>query len=262
MIIKIKQFILVLWGVIILSNCGADDIASEPEADDTLVGFTTVPLSANKPVVRGGESVLGNMVADSFLQHAHSLGYDVDFAMANGGNIRFNATKRPDGIYPVGDLTRDDTQEILPFNNTGIVLEITGAELKSTFERSVHALPLAEGSSGNGAFAQLSSGIQIVVDTDQQPQVIDELNNVESIVTEGERVQQVSINGEQLDMNSTYLVLIPSFAASGGDGYVLLGAINNDRRTDLGIHLVIALEDYLKQYSPVTPIIENRILID
>lgn len=245
-----------------LFGCNADDIAPIAESDESVAGFTTVDLDANKPVVRGGEAVLGNLIADSFLSYAINEGYNVDFAMANGGNIRFNSTTRTNGIYPAGDITQDDINELLPFNNTGIIVEITGLELKSTLERSVHALPISEGNSGNGAFAHVSSGIQIVVDTSLQAQIIDELNNVGSITIEGERVVQVTINGELLDLQRTYLVLIPSFAAGGGDAYVTLGAIGDDRKIDLAEPLKIALRDYLAVISPVTPIIENRILVD
>ena len=73
---------------------------------------------------------------------------------------------------------------------------------------------------------------------------------------------QVTINGELLDLQHTYLVLIPSFAASGGDAYVMLGAIGDDRKIDLAEPLKIALRNYLAVISPVTPILENRILVD
>ncbi len=263
---KIKSLnyesLTIILFILCFLGCGADDIVSVPESDDSVVGFTTVDLDANKPIVRGGEAVLGNLIADAFLSYAIEEGYDIDFAMANGGNMRFNSTTRPDGIYPTGDITQDDINELLPFDNTGIIIEITGLELKSTFERSVHALPVPEGSSGNGAFAHLSSGVQIVVDTSLQTQIIDELNDVETIATEGERVVQITINGEQLNLEQTYLVLIPSFAAGGGDAYVTLGAIGDDRKTDLAEPLKLALRDYLETNSPVTPIIENRILAD
>jgi 2',3'-cyclic-nucleotide 2'-phosphodiesterase (5'-nucleotidase family) len=243
-------------------GCSADDIVPVPQSDESVVGFTTVDLDANKPVVRGREAVIGNLIADSFLFYALEEGYDVDFAMANGGNIRFNSTTRPNGIYPIGDITQNDINEILPFNNTGIIVEITGLELKSTLERSVHALPIPEGSSGNGAFAHLSSGVQIFVDTSLQAQIIDELNNAESIAIEGNRVVQVTINGELLDLQRNYLVLIPSFAAGGGDAFVMLGAISDDKKTDLAEPLKFALQKYLETNSPVTPIIENRIIVD
>ena len=254
--------LMIIFSVFFFLGCGADDIVPKPEPDESVAGFTTVDLDANKPVIRGGEAVLGNLIADSFFFYAIDKGYNVDFSMANGGNIRFNSTTRPNGIYPAGNITQDDINELLPFNNTGIIVEITGLELKSTLERSVHALPLSEGSSGNGAFAHVSSGVQIVVDTSLQAQIIDELNNVGTITIEGERVVQVTINGELLDLQRTYLALIPSFAAGGGDAYVMLGAIGDDRKIDLAEPLKVALRNYLAVISPVTPIIENRILVD
>jgi 2',3'-cyclic-nucleotide 2'-phosphodiesterase (5'-nucleotidase family) len=256
-----KNLMMIFFAFCFL-GCGADDIVAMSESDDSVVGFTTVDLDANKPVIRGGEAVLGNLIADSFFSHAIEEGYNIDFALANGGNIRFNSTTRPNGIYPAGNITQDDINELLPFNNTGVIVEITGQELKSSLERSVHALPVPAGSSGNGAFAHVSSGVQIIVDTNLQAQIIDELNNVGTIIIEGERVVQVTINGELLDLQRTYSVLIPSFAVGGGDSYIMLGAIGDDRKIDLGKSLKIALQNYLAVISPVTPIIENRILID
>lgn len=257
---KLKK-VSILTVLLLISSCGQDDIVPVPEPNDSIVGFSTVELNANKPVVRGGEAVLGNLVADSFAAYARSQNHNIDFAVANGGNIRFDSALRPDGIYPAGNITQDNAHEILPFNNTGIVIEITGAELKSTFERSVYAIPVTDTFTGSGAFMQLSSGIQIVVDINLPAQILDELNGVERIVSEGQRVIQVSINGEPMQLDKNYLVLIPSYAAGGGDGFVALGAINSERRVDLGIPLVEALIDYLNINSPITPIIENRILV-
>jgi len=260
MTVRINWFLLCV--LISMMGCGADDVATQDEVDQSVIGFTTVALDANKPVVRGGESVLGNLIADSFLKHAIEKGFEVDFAMINGGNIRFDSSVHPSGIYPIGELTRADVNEILPFNNTGIIIQITGAELKSTLERSVHELPIPAGTNGGGAFLQLSAGVQVIVDTRQQTQVIDELNNEMTIVTEGERIIQLLINGESLDLSKTYLVLLSSFAASGGDGFIVVGNIEQTRKIDLGEPLRNALEGYLIANTPVSPIIENRILID
>jgi len=246
----------------LVTGCGASDIANEPAVDQSMVGYTTVPLDANKAVVRGKEAVLGNLVADAFVEYARENGYDVDFAIVNGGNLRFDPNVRADGIYPAGEITRENVSEILPFGNSGIILTITGGELKKTLERSVHHLPLTPDEDGNGAFLHFSAGVQVVADLSRQPQVIDELNQETEIVTPGERIVSMTLNGDNLDLEANYLVLASSFIAGGGDGHLTLGQIEDSRRTDLGEDLVVALENYFRQNSPVTPIVENRIIID
>jgi len=259
---KLLNKLIPLFFIYFTLGCGSDDVAGNAEVDQSIVGYTTVALDANKNVVRGNEAILGNLIADSFLDYAKQKGFMIDFALVNGGNIRFSSLLHPNGVYPIGNITAANIDELLPFGDSGIVIQITGAELKSTLERSVNAIPIPDGSSGSGAFMQLSSGIQIVVDSSQQNQVIDELTNVASIVTEGQRIVQVLINGESLDLQREYLVLVPEFVADGGDGFVALNNIEAERKTDLQEPLDIALDSYLRKTSPVTPILENRILID
>ncbi|MCW8997286.1 MAG: 5'-nucleotidase C-terminal domain-containing protein, partial [Kangiellaceae bacterium] len=103
--------------------CSSDDVAVAPQIDETIVGFSQVDIDANKPVVRGGESIFGNLVADAMYFHAIQQGFQVDAAIINGGNLRFNGDSRPDGIYLAGPITRDNIAEMLPFQNTALVMQ-------------------------------------------------------------------------------------------------------------------------------------------
>jgi len=254
--------LLTLLFPLLLTGCGADDIAQAPEPDETIVGYSVVDINANKPVVRGGEAIFGNMVADAMVYHATQLGLSVDGAIVNGGNLRFSSSNRPDGIYPSGEISRDNINEMLPFLNFIWVMELRGSQLKSSFERSAHALPIPEGSSGNGAFLQVSSNFQLTFDLSQQAQLLDELVTPPQIDTEGERLQTIVLNGVPVQDDQIYTILVPEYIGDGGDGFIALGetADNSIQITDFVT--ADTLESYLETFSPIAPQIENRIILN
>ncbi len=255
--LKICHHLLFLTAFVTVTACDSDNLVAVPESDPTIVGFTAVPLNANKKIVRGEEAVIGNLVADAFVFHALNLGYQVDFAITNGGSIRFST--HANGIYPVGNISRNDINEMLPFGNTGVIVNMSGAELKSTLERGYHSLPIPEDDTGSGSFLQVSSALALLIELANQAQILDEINEPASIAIEGQRLISIKIAGQEIVLDDFYDVLVPDYIASGGDGFVILGGIPASRKTDLNVDLALALEDYLMLYSPVTPTIEGRI---
>ena len=209
--------------------------------------------------VRGEEAVLGNLIADMLVSHANAHGHDVDFALVNGGAIRFDSESRPDGIFPPGNLTRDDLSEILPFGNTAVVIEMSGSELKSTLERAYFALPIPDDDSGSGTFLQISSSLQIVIDLALQPQVLDELAEPQVISVSGQRLVSIRVAGSDYESDAVYRVVVPDFIAEGGDGFVALRDIPEAKQVEIGINLADALAEYLTENVPVLPVLEGRI---
>ncbi len=86
------------------------------------------------------ESALGNLLADSLLEAGKEKD-KADFALINSGGIRNDFSK--------GKITYGDIFKVLPFDNSLVVTEMTGAELKSLFQIS-HS-----GSYGMSPFAGL-----------------------------------------------------------------------------------------------------------
>ncbi len=239
-----------------------DNTVNRPETSDIVIGFTNVPLDAQRDVIRNEEAALGNLITDAMLAYVVGLGEPIDGVLINGGGIRYNIQRHPDGIYPAGELTEDDIKEMLPFGNTGFIVQMTGSELKSTLERSVHALPVLEGSFGTGAFLQVSANFRIIVDLDQAAQVLNELDAETTIASPGGRIVSVLINGQQLSPDESYQIFLPSFIASGEDGYLAVGAIPDNDKKDLGLDLAVPLASYFRSQEIVTPIIEGRIIIN
>jgi 2',3'-cyclic-nucleotide 2'-phosphodiesterase (5'-nucleotidase family) len=140
----------------------------------------------NRPILRGSEVPLGNLVADSI-----RIGMGTDFAIQNAGGIRAHLN--------AGELTLGDLIAVVPFFNTAVVLEITPAELWEVLEFAISVIP-------DGRFPQVS-GFSFTFDAS---------------VPAGERVQSLTANGVALsktDTSTKFTITINNFMAVGGDGF-------------------------------------------
>ena len=228
---------------------------NDKEEDDVIevYGEITIALDVNKDVLRLNEAIAGNFVSDATKEYLESKGKTLDFAIINGGGIRFGEDTRPDGIYPAGDFTAEEADEMFPFGNKIMIVEVTGEELKTIFERSVSALPERE-----GRFLQVSSELKIEIDSTLQPQTIT-LDTPPVIVTHGTRITSIKINGVEFDSTATYKLAISDYIASGEDGYVTFANISSEKKEDIGDTFPLSLKYYLEEHSPITPAIEGRI---
>ena len=113
--------------------------------------------------------------------------------ITNGGGIR------ADKQYQAGQkLTRRDILSEMPFGNTTVLIEVTGAQIKDALENGVSQVREL-----GGRFPQVSG---IVAEVDVKEPV-------------GSRVKSVKINGQPLDPAKTYKLATNDFVARGGDGY-------------------------------------------
>jgi 2',3'-cyclic-nucleotide 2'-phosphodiesterase (5'-nucleotidase family) len=240
-------YFLLLTG---LYSCCKDDI-EEPVA----LGEIKVNLDASKPGLRSREVLIGNLVSDALKFDAEHKGKDVDFAIMNGGGIRFSQETRPSGIYPAGLFTNAMVDEMLPLGNSSVIVKVTGKELKNIFERSVAQLPLAQ-----GPFLQVSKELKITIDTTQSPQIINQLVEPNVIVSNGNRIVSIKINNVEYDTLGTYTLVTSDFIANGNDGYVTFKNISSDRKESLGEDQSGGVKEYIIVNSPLTPVLEGRII--
>ncbi|GAA0363949.1 5'-nucleotidase C-terminal domain-containing protein [Bacillus horti] len=194
------------------------------EALEEVVGSTDSYLDGERETVRTKESNLGNVIADALRSMV-----DADIALQNGGGIRAS-------IEP-GDITLANMVAVLPFINTVVKIEQTGDQIKSSLEHSISNYP-----EQNGAFLQVS-GLEFTFDPSQPV---------------GNRVVEVTIAGEELDLTKTYTVATNDFMASGGDGYEWMASGNV--LADTGELLSTALINYMKT-NPSIPENEERIKV-
>ena len=197
---------------------------------DIKVGVTETPLDSRRATVRGGEAAMGNLVADAL-----RAAVAADIAITNGGGLR------ADKEYAAGtELTRRDFQSEMPFGNTTVLMEITGAKVKAALENGVSQVREL-----GGRFPQVS-GLTVEVDMKEPP---------------GSRIKLVKVNGQDLDPARTYRLATNDFMARGGDGYSAF--TGNKLLIDPSASQLMATQviDYVAKAGKVAPRIEGRVVL-
>jgi len=161
--------------------------------------------------VRRDDCALANMLVDAMREAtSQKIGRKVDVFLQNGGGIR--------APIPAGPITKKTIYTVIPFDNTIMTAEITGAQLIEVLEKK--ALPEAlinygEKFSGpSGAFLQVS-GMSYTMDL------------------AAKTVTNVKVGGVPIDPGKTYLMATQNFMMSGGDGYVTLKTLPNQYSTSV-----------------------------
>ena len=176
-----------------------------------VVAYTAIKLDGERANVRTKPTNLGNMIASAMVESTNA-----DAALTNGGGIRASIN--------AGDVTRGDIITVLPFNNTVVVVEVTGQDIYDALEWGYSRLP-----DSNGGFPQTSN-----------------LTIVYSRFSEaGDRIKRVLINGKSVDRNATYKLATNDFMAAGGDGYTML----NRPVVMFGRGLDEVLTDYMVKHN-------------
>lgn len=152
------------------------------------IGYTGIDLNGKREFVRTSNTNLGVLITKAFLERTGA-----DIAFLNGGGIRAS--------IPKGDITLEKVINVLPFGNTLVEKEILGQDLKKIFEIAVGEYPLQM-----GGFPQVA-GIKIVFDANKE---------------KGNRICDIKINGEDLDLNKKYKMVMTNSMAEGGDDIYIL----------------------------------------
>jgi len=196
---------------------------------DVKVGATQVPLDAVSVRMRADETNLGDFVADALRAAAGA-----DVGLINAGGIR------GDRIFPAGPLTKRSLLAMLPFGNILCKIEAPGRTILAALNHGVSRLPAAAG---------------------QFPQVSGLTMNVDVKKPAGDRVTNVRIGGQPLDVNRIYTVALPDFLLKGGDGYAMFAGERVLVNPEAGDLLVTALERYVADRGEVTQKVDGRITV-
>lgn len=121
------------------------------ELTETSLGYSKVFLDGNS--CRATECNLGNLIADALIytrvnQFEGDHWTDASICFVQGGGIR--------GSAPFGQLTKFDLKTILPFNNSMLLVNITGDGILKALEHSVEQY-----TGDRGEFLQMS-GARVV----------------------------------------------------------------------------------------------------
>ncbi|MEQ6376537.1 5'-nucleotidase C-terminal domain-containing protein [Bacillaceae bacterium S4-13-56] len=205
-----------------------DNYNSQLDTDlNVVIGQTETELDVMKANQRKEETKIGNFVADVIKDYT-----DADAALINGGGIR------ADRIFPVGDLTKRDIMDALPYTNYVVKIEVTGQAIQDALENAV-----SEVENGAGRFAQVS-GINYSFDLDQPV---------------GSRIIEATINGEPIDENKTYTLATVDFIAEGGDGYASFEGSTYLINANSGPLLSNLIIETIEAEGTINPEIEGRI---
>jgi 5'-nucleotidase len=196
----------------------------------------TITTDIVKDPAPSGESPLGNLIADSQLAATTSAGAQI--ALMNPGGVRADLTF---ASSPAGEgngvVTYSETFTVQPFGNILQTLTYTGAQIDAVLEQQW--LP----NDGPTRILQPSST----------------LHYTQTLANPiGDRVSDITINGQPVDPAATYRVTVNNFLAAGGDSFTALTQGTNVTGGPIDLDAFTA---YLTAHSPVSPPPTDRITV-
>jgi 5'-nucleotidase len=183
------------------------------------LGAATISRKGNE----AGESQLGDLITDAIV--AATSGEGVQIGFMNNGGIRKDLETGPGMVATFGHA-----QAVLPFGNTLVAMDLTGAQLKELLEQQWKT------DSGNGSLLQVSNGLRYSWDSTRPV---------------GQRIVpgSIKVNGVALADDKVVRVVANNFLAEGGDTFTVLG--KGTRRVDTKIRDLDALLAYLGKRDKV-----------
>lgn len=177
---------------------------------------------------RGAESNASNLIADAQLWATRENG--AQMAFMNPGGVRADFIEGTDGV-----ITYAEAYNVQPFNNILVTLPMTGAQIKTMLEQQCNSerqfqLGVSEG------FTYTDS------------RTVDPANPRACL---GIQVSDLALNGEPIEMGTTYQVTVNNFIAGGGDGFTVFNQISSDKHVG-GMMDLDALIAYFKSEGPLS----------
>ena len=173
------------------------------------------------------QTTIGNLLADITLQRGNAIftareNKKIDLCLLNNGGIR--------SIIPKGNITLTTAFEIMPFENTSIVVALKGVQVSEMVtyliaEKKPHPI----------------SGIQFTIDKNNQ-------------------AKDILIQGKPLENETLYHVITSDYLSNGGDKMDFFK--KGITTYDLNYKLRNILIDYLKETDTIPILKDKRILIE
>ena len=182
---------------------------------------------------RGGESTIGNFVAD-----VQKWATGADVALMNPGGLRANLTYTSSNANdPDGNVTYREAATVQPFANTLVTTQLTGAQLKAVLEEQWQPA----GASRPFLKLGVSEGLSYTYDP---------------TAAQGQRITSVTLNGQAIDPAASYTVAANSFLASGGDNFFTLAKGTSPK--DTGKIDLQSMVDWFAANKTASPDLEQR----
>lgn len=183
------------------------------------------PLSVEN---RGGESTLGNLVAEAqrWATESDTTG-GAQIAFMNPGGLRQDMVGNPGG-YPAV-LTYKQAATVQPFANTLVNMKLTGMQIKQVLEQQWQP------AGASRAFLRLGISKDFKYTYDPAGAT-------------NHHILQMWLEGEPIKATQTYSVTVNSFLATGGDNFFELA--NGGNKKDTGQTDLQAMVDYMAAHAP------------
>ena len=200
-----------------------------------VAAYRTVAIAtAAEDLVRGLNRGPGPLAADSMLAAVPKA----QVAILNYGGVRRDLLH--------GKISAGDLLEVMPFNNSLVLVDLTGAELLKSLEDTVAFMLMKFGS-----------------DTMNMPFVSGIRFSVQTPAPYGSRIVHLQIRSDSggfipIEPTQRYRVVVNSFVAEGGDGFGVIKTAAGFK-SDTGIIDSDALRDYLQKLGTVRNTAEQRI---
>ncbi|XP_070394293.1 protein 5NUC-like isoform X2 [Dermacentor albipictus] len=215
------------------------------------VAESKVYLQGDKPTCRLAECNLGNLIMDAFLKKMASLPSprgawtSVAAVIANAGGIRASIDEQSTG----GLVTFEDVVNVLPFGNTLVVMNVSGAQLRNLLEHGVHRHD-AKGEVPPAEFL-ITAGLRVVYDVRRKPyeRVVDAF-----ILCADCRVPRF----EPLEDARRYRVAAMSYIVRGGDNFNFSFVAPSDMY-DTGFEDAQIVVTHMNATSPLTTAVDGRV---
>ena len=209
------------------------DVLGNVKVGEITADFNRALQSDGKTENRGGESTIGNFIAD--VQQSST---GAELALMNPGGIRtVMAYKGTSASDPDGNLTYREAASVQPFANTLVTLSLTGEQLKAVLEEQWQPA----GSSRPFLKLGVSKGLTYTYDPN---------------AAQGSHITSITLNGTPVDPAKSYLVAANSFLAAGGDNFFTLA--KGTGKKDTGKVDLQSMVDWFTANKTATPDLGQR----
>lgn len=225
--------------------------------NDTVIGQTTTPIDTQTAFTE--ETNGANLQADASVWKLENEGIDVDVHLSGAMTNRLIATgATPEAPYT---LKVSDMFSAMPYENSLVVLEMNGPQLKSVLERAYRNYYFYKYVPGYGGYSYYTT---CMLDTDAGNQIV--YRDTYPAEPNGENVAALAIGGQPVDFTDAstyYRVSTVNYLAAGACNFSDAGTSLwplDQIADDTQYYVRDAVIEYVQaQTAPISPAVEGRI---
>lgn len=194
------------------------------EEINKVIGYSTVPLYRNFVV----ENTIDTMIVDALKWKVNA-----DVVLSNGFRFCPPRTAGKDGRVAI---TEGYLYDMLPVDSTIRTAKATGHQIMDWLEKELQNVFAQDASKRFGGWLIRFKGMQV------------EFKAFEKV---GQRVQKVTIAGQPLDLNKSYVLCACEREGDPEDMLCRMKGVKEAKNTAFTLHGM--MKEYLQKFSPVTP---------